>query len=229
MYKIAGQRLLLPLYLFFFFAINSYATQKTSDFVTLKSRVPSIQEDIRYDTSNNFIGRPIMGYKNPVCILTKQAAMVLLKVQNVLNKSNLGLRVFDCYRPQMAVDDFFQWSQNPQDQKMKAEYYPRIDKSELFRSNYIAHRSGHSRGSTVDLTIIDLKTNESLDMGTPFDFLDPLSQPSNRMVSAEQFKNRMLLQTLMRKFGFSSLKNEWWHFSLRNEPYKHIYFNFPVE
>lgn len=229
MHRVAGQKLLLLFYTFFFFTINGYATEKTSDFVTLKSQAPSIQEDIRYVTSNNFMGRPIMGYKNPVCILTKQAAMALLQVQNTLNKSNLGLRVFDCYRPQMAVDDFFQWSQDPQDQTMKAEYYPRIDKSELFRRNYIAHRSGHSRGSTVDLTIIDLKTNEPLDMGTPFDFLDPLSQPSNRMVTAEQFKNRMLLQALMRKFGFSSLKNEWWHFSLRNEPYKHKYFNFPVE
>lgn len=228
MHRIVGQKLLLLFYIFFFFTINSYAIEKTSDFVALKTQVPSIQEDIRYVTSNNFMGRPIIGYKNPVCILTKQAAMALLQVQNVLNKNNLGLRVFDCYRPQMAVDDFFQWSQNPNDQKMKAEYYPHIDKSELFQRNYIAHRSGHSRGSTVDLTIIDLKTNEPLDMGTPFDFLDPLSQPSNRMVTAEQFKNRMLLQTLMRKFGFSSLKNEWWHFSLRNEPYKHIYFNFPV-
>ncbi|BBB15721.1 D-alanyl-D-alanine dipeptidase [Candidatus Rickettsiella viridis] len=228
MHRIVVQKLLLLFYTFFFFTINSYATEKTSNFVALKSQAPSIQEDIRYVTSNNFMGRPIMGYKNPICILTKQAAIALLHVQNVLNKNNLGLRVFDCYRPQMAVDDFFQWSQNPNDQKMKAEYYPHINKSELFQRNYIAHRSGHSRGSTVDLTIIDLKTNEPLDMGTPFDFLDPLSQPSNRSVSPEQFKNRMLLQTLMREAGFSSLKNEWWHFSLRNEPYKHIYFNFPV-
>ncbi|WP_218813897.1 M15 family metallopeptidase [Rickettsiella endosymbiont of Dermanyssus gallinae] len=228
MYGIVGKKLLFIFYSFFFFSINSYATEKPSDFITLKSQIPSIQEDIRYHTSNNFMGRPIMGYTNPLCILTKQAAMALLRVQNTLNKNNLGLRVFDCYRPQMAVDDFFQWSQNPQDQTMKAEYYPRIDKGELFKRNYIARRSGHSRGSTVDLTIVDLKANEPLDMGTPFDFLDPLSQPSNQMVSAEQFKNRMLLQTLMRKAGFSSLKNEWWHFSLRNEPYKHRYFNFPV-
>jgi D-alanyl-D-alanine dipeptidase len=227
--RITGKKFLGCFYLFFLFSINSYAIEKTGDFITLKSAVPSIQEDIRYYTANNFIGRPIMGYKNPTCLLTKQAAMALLKVQNTLNKNDLGLRVFDCYRPQMAVDDFFQWSQDPQDQKMKAEYYPHIDKSELFHRNYIAHRSGHSRGSTVDLTIINLKTNEPLDMGTPFDFLDPLSQPSNRMVTAEQFKNRMLLQTLMRKAGFSSLKNEWWHFNLRNEPYKHTYFNFHVE
>ncbi len=210
--------------------VNSYASEKQpSDFVYLKSWIPTIQEDVRYYSANNFIGRPISGYKKPFCLLTQQAATALLEIQNTLSKKNLGLKVFDCYRPQRAVDDFFQWSQNPHDQKMKNEYYPRINKTELFQLNYIAHRSGHTRGSTVDLTLIDLSTNKALDMGTPFDFMDPLSHPSSRAITAAQFKNRMLLQTIMIKFGFVPLKTEWWHFSLRNEPYKDTYFNFPVE
>lgn len=206
-----------------------YATDKSNDFVYVKDLIPSIQEDIRYYTNNNFIGRRIQGYEKPVCILTKSAAYALLKVQNTLSEKNLGIKVYDCYRPQMAVDDFFQWSQNPNDQTMKAEYYPHIDKSELFKHNYIAYRSGHTRGSTVDLTIIDLNTYKSLDMGTPFDFMDPLSHPSCRTITPEQFKNRMLLRTCMQKAGFIPLKTEWWHFTLSNEPYQTTYFNFPVE
>lgn len=209
--------------------MNSYATEKSGDFVALNNIDPTIQQDMRYCTSNNFVDRPIKGYKSPVCILTKQAALALSKVQQELKQINLGLRVFDCYRPQMAVNEFVKWSQDPLDQKKKAEYYPNIDKNELFQRNYIITHSAHSRGSTVDLTIIDLKTNSPLDMGTPFDFFDPLSHPSNRMVSKAQFKNRMLLQKVMRKFGFNAFETEWWHFTLQNEPYKDRYFNFPVE
>lgn len=158
--------------------MNAYAEEKPKDFVYLKNWIPSIQEDVRYYTNNNFIGRPIPGYKKPVCILTKSAAHALLNIQKILSEKNLGLKVYDCYRPQMAVDAFVKWSQDPQDQVMKASYYPRIDKTELFQRNYIAYRSSHTRGSTVDLTIVDLNTDKSLDMGTPFDFMDPLSHPS---------------------------------------------------
>lgn len=129
----------------------------------------------------------------------------------------------------MAVDQSVQWSQDSHDQAMKANYYPHIDKALLFKHNYIAYRSGHTRGSTVDLTIVDLNTHKSLDMGTSFDFMDPLSHPSCRTITSEQFKNRMLLQSLMKKAGFIPLKTEWWHFTLRNEPYKNTYFNFPVD
>jgi zinc D-Ala-D-Ala dipeptidase len=215
--------------LLIFFIANSYAINTPNEFVYLQNFAPSIQQDLRYYSHNNFIGRPIAGYKKPVCILTKYAAAVLLKIQYELAEQGLGLKVFDCYRPQMAVDDFFHWSQDATDQKMKSAYYPHINKAELFKRNYIARRSGHTRGSTVDLTLVDLNTNKPLDMGTPFDFLDPLSHPANRAISREQFKNRILLRSVMLKFGFSPLKTEWWHFTLSNEPYKDTYFNFPVE
>ncbi|MES2997988.1 MAG: M15 family metallopeptidase [Pseudomonadota bacterium] len=220
--------ILLFLYAGFFVPMNTYAEEKPNEFVYLKSWAPTIQEEVRYYTANNFIGRPIQGYLNPVCLLTKKAANALLSIQNTLSEKNLGLRVFDCYRPQMAVDDFFQWSQNPQDQKMKNAYYPHINKADLFTLNYIARRSGHTRGSTVDLTLVDLKTNEPLDMGTPFDFMDPLSHPSCRKITIKQFHNRMLLRRIMMTFGFSPLKTEWWHFTLKDEPYKNTYFNFPL-
>ncbi len=206
-----------------------HAEEKPANFFYVKALIPSLEQDMRYFTDNNFVGRPIQGYKKPVCILSIAAAHALLKVQTVLNKKNLGLLVFDCYRPQMAVDDFIQWSQNPEDQRMKNLYYPHIDKQDLFKLNYIAYRSGHTRGSTVDLTIVDLDSQQTLDMGTPYDFMDPLSHPANRDIRPEQFKNRMLLRTLMLRFGFRPIETEWWHFTLNDEPYKNSYFNFLVE
>jgi D-alanyl-D-alanine dipeptidase len=212
-----------------FIVLDIFADEKPDNFVYLTEIIPSLQQDIRYFSHNNFVGRPITGYKRPVCILTRSAAHALLKLQTALNKKNLGLLVYDCYRPQMAVNDFIQWSQQSEDQRMKGLFYPRIDKRKLFKLNYIAPRSGHTRGSTVDLTLINLQNNQALDMGTPFDYLDPLSHPDNRDVSREQFQNRMLLRTLMIQFGFRPIKTEWWHFTLSNEPYKNTYFNFLVE
>jgi D-alanyl-D-alanine dipeptidase len=222
-------RFILFSYLTFFYIMNVHSEEKPNEFVYLKDWAQTIQEDVRYYTANNFIGRPILGYKKPVCLLTKKAARALLSIQNTLNEKNLGLRVFDCYRPQIAVEDFFQWSQDPKDQKMKEDYYPRMNKAHLFELNYIARHSSHTRGSTVDLTLVDLRTNETLDMGTPFDFMDPLSHPACRTITSKQFKNRMLLQTTMVKSGFVPIETEWWHFTLRDEPYKNTYFNFPVE
>lgn len=219
----------LFLYLLIFIVLDIFADEKPDNFVYLTEIIPSLQQDIRYFSYNNFVGRPITGYKRPVCILTRPAAHALLKLQTALNKKNLGLLVYDCYRPQMAVNDFIQWSQQSEDQKMKSLFYPRIDKRDLFKLNYIARRSGHTRGSTVDLTLINLQNNEVLDMGTPFDYLDSLSHPDNGDVSREQFQNRMLLRTLMIQFGFTPIKTEWWHFTLSNEPYKNTYFNFFVE
>lgn len=228
MYKIATKYFIF-FFLLIFMAIDVFAEEKTDNFVYVSEIIPTIKQDVRYFGNNNFVGRPIVGYKKPVCILTSAAAYALLKVQTELNKQNLGLLVYDCYRPQMAVNDFIQWSQNPADQKTKNLFYPNIDKKNLFRLNYIARRSGHTRGSTVDLTLVDLKNNQVLDMGTPFDYLDPLSHPDNQDISETSFKNRMLLRSLMIKFGFMPIRTEWWHFTLKNEPYKNTYFNFFVE
>ncbi|WP_342227896.1 M15 family metallopeptidase [Rickettsiella endosymbiont of Rhagonycha lignosa] len=208
--------------------MDVFAEEKPNNFVYVTEIIPNIKQDIRYFSNNNFVGRPIIGYKKPVCILTHKAAIALSKVQAVLNKQNLGLLVYDCYRPQMAVEDFVQWSQNS-DEKTKSLFYPHIDKNELFKRGYIARRSGHTRGSTMDLSIIDLATNKMLDMGTSFDFLDPLSHPDNRDITPKQFKNRMLLRKLMLQYGFMPLSTEWWHFTLKNEPYKNTYFNFFVK
>lgn len=229
MIKALIKKFIIFFYSLVFITMNTHAEEKPDNFVYLKTVIPTIQQDIRYFGNNNFVGRPIVGYKKPVCILTSAAAHALLKVQTALNRQNLGLLVFDCYRPQIAVDDFIQWSQNVNDQKMKNLFYPYIDKRNLFKLGYLARRSGHTRGSTVDLTIVDLTSNQIIDMGTSFDFLDPLSHPENRDITSEQFKNRMLLRTLMIKFGFIPLKTEWWHFTLKNEPYKNTYFNFLVE
>lgn len=208
--------------------MDVFAEEKPDNFVYVTEIIPNIKQDIRYFGSNNFVGRPITGYKKPVCLLTNDAANALAKVQAALNKQNLGLLVYDCYRPQMAVNDFILWSQNS-DEKTKSLFYPHIDKKDLFQLGYIARRSGHTRGSTVDLSIVDLVSNQVLDMGTSFDYLDPLSHPANRDITPEQFKNRMLLRSLMLKSGFLPIKTEWWHFTLRNEPYKNTYFNFFVE
>lgn len=215
-------------YLLVFTVMDVFAEEKPDNFVYVTEIIPNIKQDIRYFGSNNFVGRPITGYKKPVCLLTNDAANALAKVQAALNKQNLGLLVYDCYRPQMAVNDFILWSQNS-DEKTKSLFYPHIDKKDLFQLGYIARRSGHTRGSTVDLSIVDLVSNQVLDMGTSFDYLDPLSHPANRDITPEQFKNRMLLRSLMLKSGFLPIKTEWWHFTLRNEPYKNTYFNFFVE
>ena len=228
MCKIIFKKYSIFLYLLVFIVMDVFSEEKPDNFVYVTQIIPNIKQDIRYFGNNNFVGRPITGYKKPVCILTSAATQALLKVQTALNKQNLGLLVYDCYRPQMAVDDFIQWSQNA-DKKTKNLFYPHIDKKNLFQLGYIARRSGHTRGSTVDLTLVDLASNQVLDMGTPFDYLDPLSHPDNRDITREQFKNRMLLRSLMIKSGFMPIKTEWWHFTLKNEPYKNTYFNFFVE
>lgn len=202
------------------------------NFVHLKDFASSIQQDIRYFTHNNFIGNPLPGYEDSVCILTQPTAEALSKIQNELNNKNLGLKVFDGYRPQMTVDEFVRWSQDINDQKMKATYYPNVNKVDFFKLNYLAAKSGHTRGSTVDLTIIDLKTHQELDMGTHFDFMDELSNPFNQSVTRKQYENRQLLGQAMAKYGFiphNEKDTEWWHFTLQNEPFPNTYFNFPIK
>ena len=201
-------------------------------FVYVQDIIPNIQVEPRYAADRNFMGRRVDGYFAPKCILTKQAAEALRKVQEDLNRFGLGLKIFDAYRPQRAVDDFVRWGKDLNDTKMQAEYYPKVDKWNLFKDGYIAEKSSHSRGSTVDLTIVRLDGNpfeSELDMGTPFDFFGPESWPDSPLVSSVQRAHRMLLQVLMQKHGFEPYAKEWWHFTLKNEPFPNTYFDFPVQ
>lgn len=198
-------------------------------FVDIKEIIPSVQLDIRYYTKNNFVGSRIDGYDAPKCLLTRETALALKNVQKELAADQQSLKIFDCYRPQRAVDHFVSWAKDLSDLKMKSEYYPSIDKKNLFKEGYIAEKSGHSRGSTVDLTIIDLNSNRELDMGTHFDFFDPLSHTANSRISESQHANRVTLKSAMERNGFKNLKEEWWHFTFKNETYPQKYFNFKVE
>lgn len=197
-------------------------------FVDARAAIPDLVVDMRYAGSENFVGRPIDGYAAPVCILSRPAADALAKAQAQLAPFGLGLKVFDCYRPARAVAAFARWARDPADQARKADYYPNVDKSRLFELGYIAEKSGHSRGSTVDLTIVDLRTGAELDMGSPWDLFDTRSWPSEPTLAPGPRANRMLLQTVMTANGFRPLKEEWWHFTLRNEPFPATYFDFPV-
>jgi D-alanyl-D-alanine dipeptidase len=207
---------------------HAWATQPPSDFVQLQ---PSHQMKIvmAYAGADNFIGRAIPGYRAAHCYLTEQAASRLHAVASVLAKENLGLWLHDCYRPQEAVDYFYQWSLDPADTKNQALYYPSVPKAELFQREYIALKSGHSRGSTVDLTLFDLRTQRPLDMGSRIDFMGVISHPSYMNLSKQARYNRARLQTTMQQYGFVSYPYEWWHFTLQNEPYPNRYFNFPVQ
>jgi D-alanyl-D-alanine dipeptidase len=202
--------------------------QRPSDFVDAATVAPGLSVEMRYFGSHNFVGRPIDGYERPVCLLTRQAATALVQVGRDLAPQGLALKVFDCYRPAKAVAHFVRWARNLNDIARKPEFYPDVDKRNLFRDGYIAARSGHSRGSTVDLTLVRLSDGKDLDMGTPFDFFSPRSWPSSRQVSADAQRNRALLAKIMRRRGFIAYDKEWWHFTLRQEPYRDSYFDFPV-
>jgi zinc D-Ala-D-Ala dipeptidase len=198
-------------------------------FVDISSLSPGIAIEVRYRTDNNFVGEPITGYDSPKIIMSTEAAFAITKIQEDLASSGLGLKIFDAYRPQQAVDHFVRWASDLDDEAMKQQYYPQVEKANLFRDGYISARSGHSRGSTVDLTLIELTSGEELDMGSAWDFFDPISWPTSNLVSAEQKGNRNLLRDAMTKHGFRPLPEEWWHFTLDNEPYPDTYFDFPIE
>ncbi len=201
---------------------------KPQDFVDLRGVIPGIEIELRYFGSDNFVGRPIAGYEAEVVYLTRDAATALAGVQDALRTEGLGLKVFDGYRPQRAVDDFMQWAADANDTAMKAAYYPSLDKSRLIPDGYIAEHSGHSRGSTVDVTLIRLASAEELDMGGPYDYFDPVSWPSSAAVSEAAHRNRMTLREIMIRHGFVPLEEEWWHFTLRDEPFPDTYFDFPL-
>jgi D-alanyl-D-alanine dipeptidase len=203
-------------------------------FVDAAAVVDGLVVDMRYFGTSNFVGEKIDGYERPRCLLSAPAANALAAVQRNLVARGLGLKVFDCYRPARAVAHFIRWARKADDDpKRKAEYYPDIDKRDLFKLGYIAARSGHSRGSTVDLSLVRRANGteidgHELDMGTPFDFLSRKSWPSDRSVSAQAQENRALLAQAMRRGGFKPYSKEWWHFSLANEPFPDRYFDFPV-
>ncbi len=198
-------------------------------FVYIEQMIPDITTEIRYYTGHNFVGERINGYLKPRCILTRDATDQLKKVQIELRKSGLGLKIFDAYRPQKAVDHFVLWAKDHNDIKMKTEFYPNVKKENLFKEGYIASKSSHSRGSTVDLTIISLKTHKALDMGSNYDFFGPASWLNYPDITPLQRSNRNLLRSLMTKYGFNPYPQEWWHFTLKNEPFPDTYFDFPVQ
>ena len=213
----------------FSYSSITHAQDVPDNFIYLTEVIPYVEYDLRYYSDENFIGQPIPGYQGNVLILTLQAAMALKKVQQDLSYANFALKIFDAYRPQRAVDFFVRWAGDPEDIRMKDIYYPNVDKDELIPRGFIATQSSHSRGSTVDLTIISLEDGRELDMGTPFDLFDQKSWPSDTTVTVQQRANRQLLRTVMSKHGFMGLEEEWWHFTLRDEPYPDTYFDFPVK
>ncbi|MBA9002971.1 M15 family metallopeptidase [Thermomonospora cellulosilytica] len=222
------------------------------EFVALRDVDRTILEEMRYTTAHNFIGDPINGYRQPVCILTRPAAEALRRAQRKLLRQGYSLKVYDCYRPQRAVDHFVAWAKDLDDQRMKAEFYPRVDKADLFADGYIAEKSGHSRGGTVDLTIVKLPArptrpyrpgqelvpcyypqdqrfpDNSIDMGTGYDCFDTLSHTLDPSITPEQRANRLLLKNTLEEQGFVNLPEEWWHFTHKPELFPDTYFDFPV-
>ncbi len=203
-------------------------TMDPSGFVLLADQIPHIVQEIRYYSSYNFIGERIDGYEEPCALLTKEAARALKVVSNELIVQGYRLKIFDAYRPACAVKRFVLWGIEDQDIRMKPYFYPELEKQELFAKGYIARQSSHSRGSAVDLTLLDMQTGKELDMGSPFDLFSEQSHPDYRGITDEQYENRMLLRRSMLRNGFVPLECEWWHFVLENEPYPDTYFNFPV-
>ena len=225
-------------------------TDDSSQFVCLTDVVPDAILEIRYYGTYNFVGARIDGYEEPTALLTKEAADSLKAVSDDVMSQGYRLKIYDAYRPQKGVDHFVRWSKDIGDTRMKTYFYPDLDKSVLFAQDYIMEKSGHTRGSTVDLTLFDMQTEKELDMGGTFDWFGPESHPDfcgnpetgqytgdnskspavpKRSITAEQFEHRMILRRAMLAHGFKPLDSEWWHFTLRNEPFPDTYFTFPVK
>ena len=199
-------------------------------FVDISRIADNIRTDIRYFGENNFVGRRIDGYRRPLALLAEEAAKALKAAAASLKEKGFGLVVFDAYRPQKAVDCFVRWAKDEQNDKMKPLFYPDIDKSKLFSLGFISPQSSHSRGSAVDLSLFSLETGKNIDMGSDFDFFGEISRSDCReMLTDKQFENRQLLKSVMTEAGFDPLPEEWWHFTLRDEPYPDTYFDFDIE
>lgn len=218
----------------FFLTCTSNRSQKPTTelpttFVYIQQVIPDVLYDIRYASKHNFIGKSIKGYKKSTAMLSAPAADSLKKVQHYLKTHGYRIKIFDAYRPQSAVNHFIKWAKVPDDTLMKREFYPQIDKRNLFKLGYIAAKSGHTRGSTVDLTIVDATTGKEVDMGSPFDFFGNISHHGSHEISAKQEANRLILKEAMIRFGFKALPEEWWHYTLIDEPYPTTYFDFDVK
>ncbi|OIQ37604.1 MAG: peptidase M15 [Bacteroidetes bacterium MedPE-SWsnd-G1] len=203
--------------------------QLPKGFNYVKDQIPSIQIELRYYSTNNFVGDTINGYNDDKLILSKRATTALKKVQTELKGRGLGLKVFDAYRPQRAVDHFAAWALQLNDTLKKQQFYPEVAKQHLFNLGYIAYKSGHTRGSTLDLTLIDLETGKEIDMGSPWDFFGKESWVENNDLCKKQRKNRKRLQKVMLKHGFKNYEKEWWHFTLKDEPFPDTYFDYVIE
>ena len=237
---------------FFTLSINLLSQVIPEGFVEIRDVIPDIILDLRYAANHNFVGVKVEGYNAEKCYITKAAADSLAKVQTELSKFSLSLKIYDAYRPQRAVNHFVRWAKNLSDTLTKKEFYPTVDKSRLFIDGYIAEKSGHSRGSTVDLTIVPLPLkfqpeyeinnqcecyksadqrfkDNSIDMGTGFDCFNLLSHTENPQITTQQRVNRLLLKSLMEKYGFRNLAEEWWHFTLKKEPFPTTYFDFEIK
>lgn len=222
---------LFSLILSILFVISAYPQRDSlpEGFVYIKEVVPDILLDMRYAGSNNFTGTPIEGYLEPKAILSEPAAEALFKVQQELKNQGMCLKIFDAYRPQRAVNHFIAWAGNKEDTLMKPHFYPKVEKKDLFNLGYIASRSGHSRGSTVDLTLVDSSTGEELDMGSSYDLFDRISHHNTTGINQEQKQNRELLKHTMMKYGFVPYPKEWWHYTFQPETYPDTYFDFEVK
>lgn len=198
-------------------------------FCLLTDSIPDAILEIRYYSDNNFVGTRIDGYEEPVALITQKAASALRKASDEFRKKGYSIKIYDAYRPQRAVDHFVQWSKDLADTAMKSVFYPHIQKTTIFSRGYVARKSKHSRGSTVDMTLVDLKTGKEVDMGGSFDYFGNISRTMSESITAEQHQNRLLLRNIMVANGFYPVQGEWWHFTLCNEPYPNTYFDFPVK
>lgn len=198
-------------------------------FCLLSDSIPDAVLEIRYYSTNNFVGTRIDGYEEPVALITQKAASALRKANDEFRQKGYKIKIYDAYRPQCAVDHFVRWSKDPADTTMKSVFYPHIQKTTIFSRGYVARKSRHSRGSTVDMTLVDIKTGQEVDMGGIFDYFGGVSRAISDQITPTQQQNRLLLRNIMIQNGFTPVQGEWWHFTLRNEPYPDTYFNFPVK
>ena len=210
-------------------AQRSVSPLDPSGFVLLSDAVPDAILEIRYYSTYNFVGERIDGYYEPCALLTREAAAALKKVSDEVKIHGYRLKIYDAYRPQMAVDHFVRWAENLGDTRMKRYFYPNVNKNRLFADGYIDAKSGHSRGSTLDLTLFDMRTGKEVDMGGTFDYFGVQSHPDYvGDLTQAQLANRQYLRDVMIKHGFKPFATEWWHFTLADEPYPDTYFEFPI-